>query len=416
MNKLRSKVFSTIFIILTISLLSFVCIYNIRNYIEQEQSIKNSLNVATNNVDYENKGNDFFPNPSKDFEKKDDNNMLDENIKFMDSTIYTILLDNNDNIKDVINRSNNELTDEEISSLATSLLKNENLKEKYIGCLYFSNYSYVYLKGKSLTIIDNTNIRKTLIVFSLISIFIFLLLEVVIYIVSRMITNWIIKPVNESFERQKQFIADASHELKTPLSVIMASADALMYTPNEIKWLKNIQTESERMNLLITYLLELSRSEKKDLNNFKVGNLSKVVELSILTFEGLAYEKNVKVNYKIDNDIEFMMDENNIKQLVEIILDNAIKHSKEGKFINIYLKNVNNNIEFIVENVGDEIPRGEEEKIFERFYRVDKSRNRNENRYGLGLAIAKNIVENHNGKISAFSNNGVTTFRVLFKK
>ena len=96
------------------------------------------------------------------------------------------------------------------------------------------------------------------------------------------------------------------------------------------------------------------------------------------------------------------MDENSIKQLIELLLDNAIKHAQKGSIINVILLEENNNITILVKNKGKEIPKGEEEKIFERFYRIDKSRNRNANRYDLGLAIANNIVTNHNGKISAF--------------
>lgn len=109
------------------------------------------------------------------------------------------------------------------------------------------------------------------------------------------------------------------------------------------------------------------------------------------------------------------MNENAIKQVMEILLDNAIKHSnKEGK-VEVILKETNN-IELTVSNLGDPIPSGEEERIFDRFYRVDKSRNRNENRYGLGLSIAKNIVNIHNGTIKASSKGGVTTFKINFKK
>lgn len=334
----------------------------------------------------------------------------------MDKTIYTILLDENDNIKDIINRSSNERSNSEIKSLAIQLLKKKNLKQEDIGFLYVNDYSYQYLKGESLTIIDNTKIKKSLLLSLGRSLFVFILLEMIMIFLSQKITNWIIKPVEESFKRQKQFIADASHELKTPLSVIMASSDALMESPSELKWLKNIQTESERMNNLITDLLELSHSEGKNKQNFKIGNLSKVVELSILTFEGRAYEKKIKLDSKLDENISFSMDENSIKQLIEILLDNAIEHSLEKQTIHVFLKDKNNYIELLVENTGDEIPKGEEEKIFERFYRVDKARNRNKNRYGLGLAIAKNIAQNHQGKISASSSQGVTTFKVLFKK
>lgn len=169
------------------------------------------------------------------------------------------------------------------------------------------------------------------------------------------------------------------------------------------------------MNLLITDLLELAKTEQKVID-LKEGDLSKTVELSTLTFEGKAFESNIKIDYDITSNIKMKMSENNIKQLVEILLDNAIKHSESGSTINISLKENNNQIELLVKNKGEAIPKDEEEKIFERFYRVDKSRNRDSNRYGLGLAIAKNIVLNHGGKISASSMNHITTFKVLFKK
>ena len=168
------------------------------------------------------------------------------------------------------------------------------------------------------------------------------------------------------------------------------------------------------MNNLIIDLLDLAKTENGNIE-LAMGNLSKVVELSVLTFEGRAYEKNIKLNYHIDDNINMKMNENAIKQVIEILLDNAIKHSKGKGKVEINLKETNN-IELTVSNLGDPIPSGEEEKIFDRFYRVDKSRNRNDNRYGLGLAIAKNIVSLHKGTIKAYSKNGKTTFQVNFKK
>lgn len=426
MNKLKNKVFFTIFSILTISVLSFIIVFNVQNYIEQKFSVINSLRIVSksgrkeDNKDTKSDLNSLPPDKPevekeiKPVEPKEQK--LNENIKFMDSVIYTILIDSNDDIKEVINHSNNELSDENIRDLAVSILKNENLKEEYVGCLYFENYSYTYLKGNSLIILDNSNIKKSLILSLESSIVIFIILEIIILFISKLITNWITKPVKISFDKQKQFIADASHELKTPLSVIIASSEALEDSPKEKKWLKNIRNEADRMNLLITNLLELSASEGEKIEQFQVSNLSKIVELSVLTFEGKAYEKKIKINYKIDENIKFKMNENSIKQLVEILLDNAVKHSNEKSVVDVSLKSLNNNIELSIENNGEEIPKEEEKKIFERFYRIDKSRDRKENRYGLGLAIAKNIVENHNGKISVSSNNGITIFKVLFKK
>ncbi len=408
MNKLKSKVFFTIFSILTISIISLLVIFNTQNYISQKNSVINSLNVATNN--------DKNPKDKEPMNKPEDEpKPLDENVKFMDSTVYTILLDSNNNIKDIINHSNNNVNSSDISEIAKNILNNKNIKDRYIGCLYFENYSYNYVSGSALVILDNSDIKINLMKSLGNSFLVFIFLEVIIFMLSRLISEWITKPARESFEKQKQFIADASHELKTPLSVIVASSEALEDNPKEKKWLTNIKEEANRMNLLITDLLELAKSEQKT-DILKDGNLSKVVELSTLTFEGKAFESNIKIDYDIDPNIKMKMSENSIKQLVEILLDNAVKHSEEKSTINISLKEDNNQIELLVKNKGEAIPKGEEEKIFERFYRVDKSRNRDSNRYGLGLAIAKNIVLNHNGKISAYSIDGTTTFKVLFKK
>lgn len=411
MNKLKNKVFYTTIAILTISVLSIIVIFNVQNYIEQKNSIENSLNVATNN-DRE-RGDKPPEKPTDD--KVPMYNPTNEDIKFMDSIIYTILLDENNNIKDVINHSNDGAETTEITKLAQGILK-DAIQERHVGCLYFEDYSYVYLENNSLTILDNTNIKEGLLKSLQISCLLFVIIEIVIIFISKIITKWITEPVRVSFENQKRFIADASHELKTPLSVIIASTEAFEDNPKETKWITNIKNESSRMSLLITNLLELAASESKEAFKFEEGNLSKAVELSVLTFEGRAFESNVKLEYNIPENVKMKMDENSIKQLIEILLDNAIKHAEKGSIINVNLVEESNSITILVKNKGEEIPKGEEEKIFERFYRIDKSRNRNDNRYGLGLAIAKNIVINHNGKISAFSKDGITTFKILLKK
>ena len=171
------------------------------------------------------------------------------------------------------------------------------------------------------------------------------------------------------------------------------------------------------MSKLIVNLLDLAKIENQNTQKvYEVINLSKLVEISVLTLESLAYEKNIKLDYKIDDNINFKCSSEEIKELLSILLDNAIKHSFKEETIFVNLKTDKNNIVLEVTNKGIPIAKEDEEKIFERFYRADKSRNRNENRYGLGLAIAKGIVTNHNGKISAFSNQGFTTFTVIFKK
>lgn len=406
-KKLSKKIFYTLVLILTISILSVVSIFNIQNYLEQKNSINNSLNVSLNKRDRK------IP-PAKIKERNDIDNVENRNIKFMDSVIYTVLLDDNDNILDAINHSNNGVSNEKISELSIKILKDKKIKTRYIGCLYLSDYSYSYLKGDTLVIFDNSKIKKSLQLSLEMSILIFSILELLIIIGSKYLTTWLIKPVKESFDKQKQFIADASHELKTPLSVIVASSEALDIDEKNSKWLKNIEYETNRMNLLISKPFSLAKSEQRKKVRLVNNNLSKIVELSLLTFEGRAYEKDIKFNYDIEDNIFMLMDEDSIKELVEILLDNAIKHSKKKGTINLSLKK-GGQIILLVENEGEAIPK-EEEKIFERFYRVDKARSRKDNRYGLGLAIAKNIVLLHKGKIKASSMDGITTFQVTFKK
>ena len=152
------------------------------------------------------------------------------------------------------------------------------------------------------------------------------------------LTSWIIKPVIGSFEAQKEFIANASHELKTPLSVIIASSDALEDNPKEIKWLNNIKSEANRMSILIKNLLELASLEKKENYVLKEDNLSKTVELAVLTFDAKAYESDIKLESKIDSNIKFTFDSYSMNELVEILLDNALKHADKRVLLKWNLK------------------------------------------------------------------------------
>lgn len=416
-KKLSNKIFYTLILILSIFILTVVGIFNIQNYYEQKKSINNSLNVSMTKKDRKVIPPTKIDDASEPVDDVTHNteDMKNKNIKFMDSVIYTILLDDNNNILEVINHSNDETSSEKISSIAKKILSNKNIKDRYIGNLYLSDYSYAYSKGEALIILDNSKIKNSLLLSLEVSLFIFIILEILVIVLSKYLTIWIIKPVKESFAKQKQFIADASHELKTPLSVIVASSEAIDITNQNSKWLKNIEYEANRMNLLISKLLDLAKSERMEELVLVNNNLSKTIELSLLTFEGRAFEKDIKLSYEIEDNINILMDEDSIKELVEILLDNAIKHSKKNGSIKVSLKK-DSQVTLLVQNEGDPIPKGEEEKIFERFYRVDKSRNRKDNRYGLGLAIAKNIVLSHKGKIKASSLDGITTFQVTFKK
>ena len=414
MSDLKKKVFWLAFSILSISILGFIVVFNTEKYLEYQKNIKDNIMMARNNEEDKDRVNSKDNRDNKeDIPKEEESSKID--IKYMDKVIYTILLDSNNSIRDVINLSNNNIDDSSIKILGQSILDKNNLKSEYVGNLYFNRYSYTYKSGKYLIILDNKSIQSSLYNSLLISLGLLVILEVIVYLVSMVLTNWIIKPVISSFLKQKEFIADASHELKTPLSVIIASSEALEDNPKEVKWLNNIKNEANRMSILIKNLLELASSEKKETYVLKEDNLSKVVELAVLTFEAKAYEDDVKLESYIEENIKFDFDSYSINELVEILLDNALKHADKKSTITVELKRDGGNILLRVKDTGDVIPVGEEEKIFERFYRLDKSRSRKDNRYGLGLAIAKNIVSNHKGKIRAKSIGNDTVFEVLFK-
>ena len=403
MKRLRNKIFYTVLGILSLAALFFIIIFNLQHYNEQYNVIKRSLNF--NGLVERNKPN------NEDITPPDHDN---RNIRFMDANAVAIILDDNNNIVEMINHSNNNIDITKYKEKAIEIINSSDKEVEHIGNLFFDDYSYVYHNGKELIIVDNTYVKENLYHGLKSSLLYFVVLEIIFIFISKSISHWISKPVEDAFTKQKDFIADASHELKTPLSVITASAEALEANPKEKKWLSNIKSESDRMNNLIIDLLDLAKTENGSME-LTLGNLSKVVEHSTLTFEGIAYEKNIKLDYHIDKDINIKMNENSIRQVMEILLDNAIKHSKEKGNVEVNLRD-GKEIVLTVTNTGDPIPKGEEEKIFERFYRVDKSRNRNENRYGLGLAIAKNIINSHNGTIKAFSKNGKTTLQINIKK
>ena len=303
----------------------------------------------------------------------------------------------------------------DVEEIALSIMEKD--KELQIGNLYSSKYAYNSLMDNTIVIINTENVSNILKATLIQTILLFAVFEIIIYFISMLITKWITKPAEESFKKQKDFIADASHELKTPLAVIIASSDELKEDKKNAKYIENIKYESERMNKLITGLLDLSKLENGvSISTYKEENISRIIEKISLTFEAIAFEHNITIDSNIEENILFKCNKDEIEKLISIIIDNAIKHSYKDSTISVIASKEKNNINIEITNTGDPIKPGDEEKIFERFYRADKSRNRDSNRYGLGLAIAKNIVTNHGGTIKAFSKDNKTTFKIVLKK
>ena len=399
MKKLKNKTFLLLVTIFSVFILILIFIFNFNLYRNEYKEIKNNI------LKIENMHNKLYPNKNDEI----------VNPLFMDLSVYVVSIDDKNNILSVINYTAGGLKYDEIMDLTKKYSSNKNVNN--IENLYLNKYIYYLSKNNQLIILDNSLINAKLLSSLNLSIILFIFFEIIIIYFSHYLTKWLVKPVEDSFIKQKRFICDASHELKTPLSVVMASADMLDENPNETKWLNNIKSESERMNKLVINLLDLAKSE--DLNEKEVFNninLSKLIETSVLSFESLAFENGIKLTYLIEENVMFNCNSDRIRELLGILLDNAIKHTIDNENINVKMYKDKDYIIIEVKNKGKEIDKKDREKIFERFYRADESRNRNDNRYGLGLSIAKNIVTNHKGKISVNCADGYTTFKVKFKK
>lgn len=233
---------------------------------------------------------------------------------------------------------------------------------------------------------------------------------------SLFLAKWAIKPVETAFERQKEFISDASHELKTPLTIIGANADVLEAKIGEQVQLDYIKEQGLRMNRLITDLLELAKlDENRDQMIFEEIPFSKLVQKTALEFDSIAFEAGKTLEDQIEPNIVIKGDPGKLKQVITILIDNAIKHSNPQGIIKIGLSERNKQVLFQVTNRGDVLTDLEQERVFERFYRRDDSRSRDTGGSGLGLAIAKGIIERQRGTITVSSTKEAgTTFTVKF--
>ncbi len=244
---------------------------------------------------------------------------------------------------------------------------------------------------------------------------------IVLFFFSRFFANRSIRPVREAFEKQKQFIADASHELKTPLAVINTNADVLLANADESirsqeKWLRYIKSETERMAKLTGDLLYLTEMDDSRPGMVHARfDLSDAVENVMLTMEAVVFEKDLTLDYEIEPGLLLVGSREQIVQVTMILLDNAIKYANPRGRIDVSLKREHGEILLAVSNTGEGIAAEHLPHVFDRFYRTDKSRTRSQGGHGLGLAIAKSIVEQHKGRLSAKSTIGEqTTFSVHF--
>ncbi len=332
---------------------------------------------------------------------------VDDSPDFQLSVFYSVAFSKEGEVIEVNVGEKNLYEEDELVSLAKEALVGNKKTGKTGELVYLVSekpgYTLVAFLDNTMA---NSNLDMLIRNFIVVGVAAMLILLVISYIIA----GRIVRPLEENDRKQKQFISDASHELKTPVSVINANTEMLRREIGENEWLSNIQYENERMGTLLKQLLDLSRAENASVPMERI-DLSNIVTGDTLALESLAFDQGRIINSDIEDDIHIDGNRTQMEQIVSVLLDNAIRHST-GKEIEITLKRHGRSAVLSVSNEGPEIPSDKLEHLFDRFYRVDEVRNSEDNHYGLGLSIAKAVVLNHKGSISATSRDGKVTFTV----
>lgn len=419
----RRKIVATIMTILVLVWLGTLSVIYLSSYADMRRQNEQMLRThaqmyllegQNENIrgDDETKRPEVFGKPEKteqeQFLPQGENPELAQSPKFQLSTFYSVALSYDGEVLTVENEPQAEYTDADLKELAADIVAQGKSSGRKKNLLF-----YVADKGGYLLVafMDNTILNESAATLFRYTLLFGMAVLVIFFFLSVYLARKIVQPLEESYEKQKQFISDAGHELKTPISVVSTNAELLERELGANTWLSNIQYENERMGMLVTQLLELAHTEQ--VAPIREGiDFSRLCNGEILPFESVAYEKGLVLESDILPEVTLEGDSGKLKQLVSILVDNGIRHSSGGEQVIVRLTREKHRIKLSVINSGAEIPADQRAQLFERFYRVDTVRNGQDRHYGLGLAIAKSIVTAHNGQIEVFCYDGLVEFRV----
>ena len=311
---------------------------------------------------------------------------------------FTVIFDKNGEISKTFTESIYAIDEETAIEYAISAEKSGNTRG------WISNYRYKVFStsgGKGVVFVDGSMNRTMLMQTTTIAGVVLLGCAALVLILIFIFSKRAVKPIAESYEKQKQFITDANHELKTPLTLILANVEIAEGELGKNEWLDDIRSEGNRMTELVNQLVALSRmDEAGNKMNMTEVSLGELVIDAVSEFEGLAKDAGKTLSNNVDKSIIYYGDEMLLHRLVGIILDNAVKYCDDGGEITVRLEK-RRRIVFTVENTYAAVDELELNSLFDRFYRADKAR-QFKGGYGIGLSMAKAIVENHRGEITAY--------------
>lgn len=293
--------------------------------------------------------------------------------------------------------------------------------DKDPGFGFLGSYRYYYTKDQStgkamMVFIDAQRELQSSMKLATVSFFIAVISILILIMPIRYLSKRAMRPVERSIEKQRQFITDAGHELKTPIAIISADADVLEMCEGENEWITSIKNQTSRLDTLVKDLVTLSKLEEEQQKpNTQLFDLSEVVLQTAQSFETLAKANRINIIYNITDGLKLNANEGEIKQLVSILCDNAIKYTTENGIFKISVYKSGKSICIDMYNDCEDIPKEKLDRLFDRFYRADSSRARETGGYGIGLSIAQVNVQRNKGKISAVSTKpNSVTFKIVF--
>lgn len=343
-------------------------------------------------------------------ERNDQTGVITEETRFS-TRFFTVWLDEKGEATDVNMDSISSVSEETAGQYAKKALA-EGTERGWVDDCRFrifqseENRGIVFVNGAMHRTMANRFLFSTLLILGVSG-----LIMLVLFI---LISGRVVRPVAESYEKQKQFITDAGHELKTPLTLILTNVDIVEYETGENEWLEDIRSEGQRMSMLISQLVTLSRMDEPRAGlSFSQFDLSSAVTDTVSEFAPLAAERGKRLSAETVPELMYRGDEGMIRRLVAILLDNAVKYSDEGGEIRAILY-VKRHPVIVVENTCEAADELELDRFFDRFYRGDRARTF-DGSFGLGLSIARAIARNHHGDISAYRKEKTVGFRVELK-
>ncbi len=230
---------------------------------------------------------------------------------------------------------------------------------------------------------------------------------ILVFLLSCVFSKRAVAPIVDAQNKQKEFITNVSHELKTPLAIIKANTEVMEVIEGENEWTSSNHKQVERLNKLVSYLVSLTKFEEKKKDKLKIEfSITDAILETSENFKILAENENKQIILNVENNLTYKGDEESIRMMFSTLLENSVKYSKENTDIFITLNKKSNKIVFAIKNEADNLEIGNYDRLFERFYKEDKARNQTDNSFGIGLSIAKTIAENHKGSISAKSEDG----------